>query len=244
MRILKNLLRFLVTGSFSFIIAACYGVPVTYGDVETRLRVVNKNHEPVPGLRVNTGADYSAEYYTTDENGEAVFYPIVDPDSGGLINPVIKDVDGEDNLGCFARTEVALGEEAELDVVIAANEYRYSETEKTCRFLTENGEPIPGLKVSLSDFGCNVDEFITDEKGEVVFHPLINKDGVAENIYVTDEDWTDTHAYFGTDNEIELVDDARMEVVLVAETLPEEPVKQVEPEEAGTPDATDEDNPE
>jgi len=243
-RILKNLLRFLVTGSFSFIIAACYGVPIAYGVVETRLRVVNKNSEPVFGLRVYPGIDYSQEYYTTDENGEAVFFPIVDTEAGRLVNPIIRDVDGEDNLGCFARAEVTLGEEAELDVVIAANEYRYSETEKTCRFLTENGEPIPGLKVSLSDFGCNVDEFITDEKGEVVFHPLINKDGVTQSISVADEDGRNTYGYFGNVWDISLVDDPEMEVVLVAEAPPAEPVVQVEPGKSDAPNEAHEDNPE
>jgi len=243
-RILKNLLRFLVTGSFSFIIAACYGVPVGYGDVETRLRVVNKDSEPVSGLRVYPGIDYSQEYYTTDENGEAVFFPIVDTEAGGLVSPIIRDVDGEDNLGCFARTEVALGEEAALNVVIAANEYRYSETEKTCRFLTENGEPIPGLKVSLGFSGCNLDEFITDDRGEVVFHPLINSNGVMQNISVGDEDGTNTYGYFGKVWDIALVDDREMEVVLAAEAPPAEPVEQVESEESGAQDETDENNPE
>ncbi len=228
MRFIKKLLQFLITGSFSFIIAACYGVMVSYSETEKKLRVVNKDNQPVNGLYINIGSNVYPEYYYTDENGEAIFYPMIDEYNGGLFNPVIKDIDGEENLGCFARTEVVLDDEAEQEVVIAVNENTYSEIEKKLKFVTEKNEPISGLRVSLCDSGCYVDEFITDENGEIIIHPIINKDGVMETIFVTDEDWTNNLGFFGTDKEIILTDENEMIIVLDMETPPEEPVEQTE----------------
>ena len=73
MRFIKKLLQFLITGSFTFIIAACYGAPVSYGEAQVKLRVVDKGNEPVAGLMVNIGGDYYPEYYYTDENGESAW---------------------------------------------------------------------------------------------------------------------------------------------------------------------------
>ena len=108
-------------------------------------------------------------------------------DGGGILNPVIKDVDGEENLGCFAKTEVVLNDQPELEVIIALNENKYSDIEKKCKFVTEDDEPIPGLKVRLSNEGCNHDEFITDENGEIVFRPLVNKDCTLEQEFRTND---------------------------------------------------------
>ncbi len=229
MRIFKKLLQFLITGSFSFIIAACYGAPVEYSGVQTKLRVVNKDGQPVKGLMINIGGDFYPEYYYTDEKGEAVFYPMID-EMDVLYNPIIKDLDGEENLGCFAKTEAVLGEEAELEVVIKENENSYSDTEKTIKFVTANIEPISGLKVKLSDEGCNQDEFTTNENGEITFYPLVNKEGVMYNISVIDEDWTASLGYF-EEKEVVLTDEIKMTVVMAM--IEAEPVVEpaVEPEQ-------------
>jgi len=229
MKVLRTLLRLLTTGSVSFMIAACYGVPVLYGDSEATLRVRNQDGAPVTGLRVNTGADYSPEYYYTDENGEVKFFPILHPETNEPLDPIIRDIDGPENLGCFARTEVSIDDRTEIEVTIQPNQYRYADAETTCRFVTESGEPIPGLLVSLGEFGCNPDEFVTDENGSVTFHPLLGPDGSVGTITVTDTDFTETIAYFGTGNELTLGEGASNEYVLVAESTAEDATTQSNP---------------
>jgi hypothetical protein len=232
MNFLKKILRFFITGSFTFVIAACYGAPVSYSGTQTKLRVVNKENQPVKGLMVDISSDYYSEYYYTDENGESVFYPMID-EFGNSYNPVVKDIDGDENLGCFSKTEVVLNDQTEIEVVINENENSYFETPKTCRFITESGDPIPGLKISLGESGCCLDEFITDQNGEIVFNPIINKDGGMENIFVTDEDWTGELGYFG-EKEVELTDEDEMEITMEMITPPEETVPAENSEETNS----------
>ena len=103
----KNL-KFLFTGSFAMVLAACYGMPV---DMETQITIqtVNSENEPIKGLKVtllNNQIFVSSE--NTDEYGE-VYYPELIEDTENDYKVKIEDIDGAEN-GEYPAKEVDITE--------------------------------------------------------------------------------------------------------------------------------------
>ena len=98
--LLIKILKFLITGSFGLILAACYGVVMTFDKLQ--VFVQNTSGEPIPGLKVNLidDGDSIGEAYT-DAAGRALFN-----DTGDEVR--IQDVDGPQN-GSY------IDEEKEID---------------------------------------------------------------------------------------------------------------------------------
>jgi hypothetical protein len=94
----KKQLALLFTGSFTMVLAACYGVPV---DIESdiMIKTVNEQNEAIEGLKVymtNNGERIFEDY--TDNNGN-VYYPYLDDNEDNDYAVKIEDVDGEENGG-------------------------------------------------------------------------------------------------------------------------------------------------
>ena len=113
---LKRYLAYILTGSFSFILAACYGPPVEMGhfvDVNTK----DDEGNPIKGLKVemnlNNGEQTVTEY--TDENGQAYLDNIFLEENNEYV-VTIEDIDGEDNGGLFQPKEFKIDETSSYDI--------------------------------------------------------------------------------------------------------------------------------
>lgn len=100
LRKFKRKLILLFTGSFTLVLAACYGVPV---DLKTDITVqtLNEQDEPIEGLKVtmiNNGERMYEDY--SDVNGY-VKYPYLDDNEDNDYVLKIEDIDGEENGGKF-----------------------------------------------------------------------------------------------------------------------------------------------
>ncbi len=91
----KNKIIALFVGSFSIVLAACYGVPVVVDYVD--IKTINADNEPIAGLEVsliNNGEE--REKQISDETGTVVFND-VKKTSENNFSFIIKDIDGEKN---------------------------------------------------------------------------------------------------------------------------------------------------
>ncbi|MCF6366951.1 MAG: radical SAM-associated putative lipoprotein [Bacteroidales bacterium] len=110
----KKQITLLFAGSFSMVLAACYGMPVDM-EYQKTVRTVNEKNEAIPGLQVQltnngnrileevTGADGTINYSDLSENFENDY------------KVIINDIDGEENGGFF-ETKV-------VDIVDSLNYY-------------------------------------------------------------------------------------------------------------------------
>jgi hypothetical protein len=118
-------LKFLATGTFTMMLAACYGtIQVMYG-VPYALRGMVKARKagtdiPVAGIKVSyllfqgaapESGDWS-EIDLTDEEGTLAYVIQAEPDDGLLIK--LEDLDGELNEGSFAETILTVDEHLEV----------------------------------------------------------------------------------------------------------------------------------
>ena len=101
----KKQLSLLFAGSFSMVLAACYGVPVDIDDQIT-VHTVNEVNEAIPGLKVtltNNGERVYEDY--TDESGN-VYYSYLEENESNDYKLKIEDVDGEENGGIYKTADV------------------------------------------------------------------------------------------------------------------------------------------
>lgn len=109
MQIVKRSLLWMLTAAVPVVIAACYGMPVSYGAFQQTGKVVDKeSQEAIPGIEVSceteAGALASSDVTTTDDLGAFT----ISFDSCPVM--VFEDNDGGDNGGTFQRLEVPLTE--------------------------------------------------------------------------------------------------------------------------------------
>ena len=114
----KKLLYFLITGSTSLFIAACYGMPAGFSDLGSwTVKTRDKENKPIEGLEVtvlqyagDAQVPVTADLAQTDSTGTAVLYmAIYDKNVDYRHEAVIRDIDGEENGGLFADTTVIKG---------------------------------------------------------------------------------------------------------------------------------------
>ncbi|MBN1253102.1 MAG: hypothetical protein JXR51_02475 [Bacteroidales bacterium] len=97
-------LRFFLTGSFSIVFAACYGVPVELENPKL-ISTKNSDDQAIAGLKVQLFENRNPidEFYT-DENGLVEFYPVQKDKYHYSIK--IEDIDGADNGGEFETAKI------------------------------------------------------------------------------------------------------------------------------------------
>jgi hypothetical protein len=113
-RFWKKLLYFLITGSTSVFIAACYGMPANYPLrnpwILWTIKIQDQNNLPIRGLEVTTlhfvkGTTIpdTLDTKATDSSGlYSTMIPPYDSTSGEQFIAFIKDTDGVQNGGAFA----------------------------------------------------------------------------------------------------------------------------------------------
>jgi hypothetical protein len=113
----KKILVFLVTGSISVVLAACYGTPIN--EMYYRLvKAKTSSGEPIKGLQVKI-LNKTSEIRSglTDENGTIGLnipneYQLID------CKLVVEDIDGELNFGAFKPQQLPLDNQKEIIVVM------------------------------------------------------------------------------------------------------------------------------
>jgi len=120
-RIVCKMLLFVVTGTGTLVIAACYGVPVGIDNIVVWLRVHNSAGTPIEGLEVSLDCDGSTYEQLTDASGDVEIYVPEYTDLGACV-ATITDIDGADNGGDFATQTVQLNStDGEYDVEMTEN---------------------------------------------------------------------------------------------------------------------------
>jgi len=111
----KKQITLLFAGSFSMVLAACYGMPVDM-EYQKKIRTVNERNEAIPGLQVqltNNGERIFEDI--TDENGDIYYSDLKEEGTDNNYKVIINDIDGEENGGFF-ETKV-------IDIVDTLNYY-------------------------------------------------------------------------------------------------------------------------
>jgi hypothetical protein len=121
----KKILYFIITGSTSVFIAACYGIPLNIKDLGPwKIRAVDSQNNPIQGLKV-TIRQYSNNYpvpdtidvATTDTIGSMYTHLQVEEQSTTVRHEaIISDIDGTENGGKFIETIVA--KEAQEETIV------------------------------------------------------------------------------------------------------------------------------
>lgn len=114
----KKVLYLLITGSTSIFIAACYGMPVGFGDLGTwTIRTKNKDNQPIEGLDVsvlqfvgNAQTADTLDVQKTDSTGTVMVYlTTYDKDASHRHEAIIRDTDENENGGLFRDTLITKG---------------------------------------------------------------------------------------------------------------------------------------
>lgn len=111
----KKYLRFLLSGSFALIIAACYGIIAQYDNDTKSFRTTDSSEEPIPGLKMTLSET------TVDTNGVTNVAELGSDygDSDGVVyftrdnwvsdySVLIEDMDGSVN-GSWKSTNLSVG---------------------------------------------------------------------------------------------------------------------------------------
>ena len=110
----KKQISLLFAGSFSMVLAACYGMPVDMQDSKS-VKTVNELNEAIPGLQVyltNNGERIYEDI--TDENG-SVYYSYFEESTENDYKLIINDIDSTENGGQY-QTQV-------VDIVDSRDDY-------------------------------------------------------------------------------------------------------------------------
>ena len=97
----KKQISLLFAGSFSMVLAACYGMPVDM-EYQKTVRTVNELNEAIPGLQVqltNNGERIFED--VTDENGDVYYSDLTEAETENDYKVIINDIDGEENGGLY-----------------------------------------------------------------------------------------------------------------------------------------------
>ncbi len=109
---LRSILHWIVTGSFTLLISACYGIPYDYSDI-TVTTVDDGNSLPIPDLQVTLHTNQIViDSQTTDTSGR-VFFPAEQNGLGYEI--IVDDIDGATNGTYISKTNHAyVGQDIEI----------------------------------------------------------------------------------------------------------------------------------
>ncbi len=92
----RKYLAFLFAGSFSMVLAACYGAPVDMVN-QVSVKAVNSKNVPIQGLKITLFNNNQAiETSTTNSDGE-ILYPYLKEDEENDYTLKIEDIDNEEN---------------------------------------------------------------------------------------------------------------------------------------------------
>jgi FlaG/FlaF family flagellin (archaellin) len=114
LRIIKKSLAYILTGSFTIILAACYGTPVEMEYTKT-IKTTDDNENPIAGLKVTLSQNGTKiDSATTDNAGFVDFYDVYTDNQDYEVS--IQDVDGNENLGIFKDSVFDLNSESYYNI--------------------------------------------------------------------------------------------------------------------------------
>ncbi len=120
-RIVRKALLFVVCGTTTVIIAACYGVSAGVDNIVVWLRAHDSAGTPIEGLEVVLDCDGTVDQQLTDAYGDVEFY-VSEYTDLETCSATLTDVDGADNGGDFATQTVQLNAtDGEYDVEMTEN---------------------------------------------------------------------------------------------------------------------------
>lgn len=105
-KFLNKSIAWILTGSFSMILAACYGAPANYTYYKY-MKTTTPEGEPIPGLKVQpfeNGESNMAIQQTDQDGGFEI--PIVEEGTNNKYTLIITDIDSTQNLGYFETKNV------------------------------------------------------------------------------------------------------------------------------------------
>lgn len=175
-----KIVQFLLVGSLTTVVAACYGVIMDFQErfFNRRVKTVDEDGTPVPELTVNLvdpGRMGSLAEERTDSDGVAELgYFFRDDLSLDELRVWIEDTDGTENGGLFESYDGPLFEIDDTDTTstderVVTLERATIPIEIAVDAVDESGEAVPGLFVQLveADTGGVLAEGTTDENGSV-----------------------------------------------------------------------------
>ena len=116
----KKQIYLLFVGSFSMVLAACYGMPVDMQDYKS-IKTVNEQNEAIPGLQVQLTNNGERIYEDiSDENGY-VYYSYLEESNGNDYKVIINDIDSSENGGDY-QTQVVDIIDSKDDYIVEMNE--------------------------------------------------------------------------------------------------------------------------
>jgi putative lipoprotein (rSAM/lipoprotein system) len=96
----KKHLSVLFAGSFTMVLAACYGMPVDF-ESDITVNTVNEVNEAIPGLKVTLTKNGERIYEDYTDSVGNVYYEMLEFNGYNGYNVKIEDIDGEENGGEF-----------------------------------------------------------------------------------------------------------------------------------------------
>jgi hypothetical protein len=95
-------LALLFAGSFSMVLAACYGMPVDMQN-DVTIKTVNEQNEAIPGLKIvmSNNGEHVFDDVTNDLG--YVYYPGLTEDSQNDYQFLVEDIDGDQNSGSYLK---------------------------------------------------------------------------------------------------------------------------------------------
>ena len=115
LKFIKKYLAFILTGSFSFILAACYGAPVEMAHFAT-VKAKDGEGNPIQGLKVSLNLDGENQSSSfTNADGVVDLHNVFLNDTTEYIVS-IEDIDGKENGGEFELQEFAINENPYYEV--------------------------------------------------------------------------------------------------------------------------------
>lgn len=127
----KKLLYFLITGSTSVFIAACYGIAMKYDILGSwTIKTKDNKNQPIEGLEVTIenfedGSVYPSytEKLLTDSTGTVEFLlQTYNLNATHVHKAYIKDIDGEAHGGVFKATEIVKDDHDTISVQMDLNQ--------------------------------------------------------------------------------------------------------------------------
>lgn len=112
--IFRNPMAYILTGSLTFVLAACYGGPVEYRNTKV-VRVKTTENTPIEGIKVTFKKDDSITkvMYTNEFGAVETGNNSIDPNK-----VIIEDVDGEKNYGTFKIQELPITQEELYEITL------------------------------------------------------------------------------------------------------------------------------
>lgn len=124
LKFIRQTLRWLLGGSFTMLIAACYGVPADYQGKDVKIKCDDSSQDPIPGLTVTLN-NQSEQLVSTklDNLGEADLF--IPRDITKEYSIIIEDTDGTNNGGDFRTYSLS-----NITYSYVSNEYHITMTNK------------------------------------------------------------------------------------------------------------------